>query len=338
MMMKRFFGYIGLVVALAACTTTDEPVVDEAGAIPMSFGASGETVGTRTLLDGTTINQNGNRLKVYDRYTPQNGTAVLYMEGTEVTCDGSAWTYSPLKYWTEEGTHSFLAYLHKAGSVECGVTDGVTDGYPSLTYDAEQHELYVTGWTIGTDKQFDFLYARHERSMTEANPHRVVEFQMSHLLCAVQFNIVNLYDVNQEISISGFQLSGLHNNQWAAIPVQPDSTVTYTESDNATTATLSGIATATTVAYNESFNAFARVGTVGDDGCLLMWPHNAEQYKTLTISFQQDGEPKSVSLNSGSTTHWEAGQKYTYNLYIKDDRINLQVTVRPWITDDIDLN
>lgn len=334
--MKKLYALIvPLCLVLGACTTADEPGVAGEGGIPMSFGASGETVGTRTLLDGTTISQNGNRLKVYDRYTPQNGTAVLYMEGTEVTCDGSAWTYSPLKYWTEEGTHSFLAYLHKAGSVKCDVTDGC---YPFLRYDAAQHELYVTGWTIGTANQFDFLYARHERSMTEANPHRVVEFQMSHLLCAVQFNIVNLYDVNQEISISGFQLSGLHNNQWAAIPGQPDGEVTYTEEVSATTATLSGAATATTVAYNESFNAFAGVGTVGDDGCLLMWPHDAGQYEDLIISFQQGEDLKSVSLKSGSTTHWEAGQKYTYNLYIKDDRINLQVTVRPWITDDIDLN
>ncbi|WP_302458618.1 fimbrillin family protein [Mediterranea massiliensis] len=333
--MKKLYALIvPLCLVLGACTTADEPGVAGEGGIPMSFGASGETVGTRTLLDGTTISQDGNRLKVYDRYTPQNGTAVLYMEGTEVTCDGSAWTYSPLKYWTEEGTHSFLAYLHKAGSVECGVTDG----YPSLTYNAAQHELNVTGWTIGTDNQFDFLYARHERSMTEANPHRVVEFQMSHLLCAVQFNIVNLYDMNQEISISGFQLSGLHNNQWAAIPGQPGA-VTYAEEGSATQATLSGT-TIATVAYNESFNAFAGVGTVGDDGCLLMWPHDAGQYEDLKISFRQGGEPepKSVPLNRGSTTHWEAGQKYTYNLYIKDDRINLQVTVRPWITDDIDLN
>lgn len=333
MMMKRFFGYIGLVVALAACTTADEPVVDEAGAIPMAFGASGETVGTRALLDGTAISQNDNQLKVYDRYT-QNGNTVTYMSGTVVTCDGSAWTYSPLKYWTEEGTHSFLAYLHKAGSVECDVTDGC---YPFLRYNPAQHELYVTGWTIGTDNQFDFLYARHERSMTEADPHRVVEFQMSHLLCAVQFNIVNLYDVNRKITISDFQLSGLHNNQWATIPGQLDGEVTYTEEASATP-TLYGAESTATVAYNQAFNAFAGVGTVGDDGCLLMWPHNAEQYETLTISFQQGGEQKSVSLSSGSTTHWEAGQKYTYNLYIKDDRINLQVTVRPWITDDIDLN
>lgn len=333
--MKKLYALIvPLCLVLGACTTADEPGVAGEGGIPMSFGASGETVGTRTLLDGTTINQNDNQLKVYDRYTSQNGTVVLYMEGTEVTCDGSAWTYSPLKYWTEEGTHSFLAYLHKAGSVECGVTDG----YPSLTYNAAQHELYVTGWTIGTDNQFDFLYARHGRSMTEADPHRVVEFQMSHLLCAVQFNIVNLYDVTQNISISDFQLSGLHNNQWAAIPVQPDGEVTYTEEVSATPARLYGAEGTATVAYNQAFNAFADVGTVGDDGCLLMWPHDAGQYEDLTISFQQGGEQKSVSLKSGSTTHWEAGQKYTYNLYIKDDRINLQVTVRPWITDDIDLN
>lgn len=329
--MKKLYALIvPLCLVLGACTTADEPGVAGEGGIPMSFGASGETVGTRTLLDGTTINQNGNQLKVYDRYT-QNGNTVTYMSGTVVTYDGSAWTYSPLKYWTAEGTHSFLAYLHRAGSVECGVTDG----YPSLTYDAAQHELHVTGWTIGTDNQFDFLYARHKRSMTEADPHRVVEFRMSHLLCAVQFNIVNLYDVNRKITISDFQLSGLHNYQWATIPGQPDGAVTYAEKGSATQ--LSVTATAT-VAYNEAFNAFAGVGTVDADGYLLMWPHDAGQYQNLTISFQQDGVQKSVALSSGSTTHWEAGQKYTYNLYIKDDRINLQVTVHPWLTDDVDLD
>ena len=62
-----------------------------------------------------------------------------------------------------------------------------------MTYSQPDDALSISQWKITTTSQFDFLYAWHSRNMeTVANPHAPVEFSLNHLLCAVQFNVVNL--------------------------------------------------------------------------------------------------------------------------------------------------
>lgn len=309
-------------------TSCSKQEVQEQKGIPMSFYAEDVETVSRVLLDGASVNSPNNQLKVYDRYS-LDGNAVLYMDGTEVTCNGSAWTYSPLKYWTEQGIHSFLTYLHKINEKYVGQTYGCT-----TSYNKENHTLTVGPWSISENNQFDYLYARHGRGMSEADPYRAVEFQMNHLLCAVQFNVVNLYDVSDPIEVQYFELSGVTNNQQAII-YGLDGTVNYTATDGSTVV-IRGRDSGS-VNYNQAFNAFENIGNIGQDGFLLMWPHDIEKYNNLAVSFLINNELRTAGLSSGNTKHWEAGQKYIYNLYIKDDRINMQVTVRPWITDDVEL-
>ena len=176
--------------------------------IPMSFGTAAVSR-AGNLVDSENINQDENQLTVYDHYTT-SGQSVLYMNATSVTCDGNGnWTYSPLKYWTETGTHAFTAYL---SNKQNGVAlDGTNTSYPTVTYNQTDNTLSISPWEITPNNQFDFLYAYHSRSMTEANPHRQVEFELNHLLCAVQFNVVNLYDVTTVLNVSNFTISGLSN-------------------------------------------------------------------------------------------------------------------------------
>ena len=174
--------------------------------------------------------------------------------------------------------------------------------------------------------------------MTEANPHRQVEFELNHLLCAVQFNVVNLYDVTTVLNVSNFTISGLSNTQQATLSLS-DGNVSYEcEQDEERTGEIK-VERTSSVNYNQAYNVFSRFGTVGDEGYLLMWPHEAgDIFNNLQVSFEQDGSSRSKSLASAGTNHWSAGQKYVYNLYVKDDRINIQAEVRPWIIHDIDLD
>lgn len=303
--------------------------------IPMSFGtAAVSRVGN--LVDSENINQDENQLTVYDLYTT-SGQSVLYMNATQVTCDGSGnWTYSPLKYWTETGTHAFTAYL---SNKQNGVAlDGTNTSYPTVTYNQTDNTLSISQWEITPDNQFDFLYAYHSRSMTEANPHRQVEFELNHLLCAVQFNVVNLYDVTTVLNVSNFTISGLSNTQQATLSLS-DGNVSYEcEQDEEGTGVIK-VERTSSVNYNQAYNVFSGFGTVGDEGYLLMWPHEAgDIFNNLQVSFEQDGSSRSISLASAGTNHWSAGQKYVYSLYVKDDRINIQAEVRPWIIHDIDLD
>lgn len=325
--MKKIVIYISLWAGIFAVSCKKSTPEAPEG-IPMSFGTAAVSR-AGNLVDSENINKADNKLTVYDLYTT-SGQSVLYMNATQVTCDGSGnWTYSPLKYWTETGTHAFTAYLSK----QYGVTN-----YPTVTYDQTSNALSISQWEITPNNQFDFLYAYHSRSMTEANPHRQVEFELNHLLCAVQFNVVNLYDVTTVLNVSNFTISGLSNTQQATLSLSDGNASYECEQDKEGTGVIK-VERTSSVNYNQAYNVFSGFGTVGDEGYLLMWPHEAgDIFNKLQVSFEQDGSSRSLSLASAGTNHWSAGQKYVYSLYVKDDRINIQAEVRPWIIHDIDLD
>lgn len=298
--------------------------------IPMSFGtAAVSRVGN--LVDSENINQAGNQLTVYDLYTTSE-QSVLYMNATPVTCDGNGnWTYSLLKYWTETGTHAFTAYLSKQGEVKLDGTN-----YPTVTYDQTANALSILPWEITPTNQFDFLYAYHSRSMGGANPYFPVEFELNHLLCAVQFNVVNLMP-DEEVTLTGFRLSGLHKG--SAVIKQGTPTITFdTDATDAVYDFSAGIASeGQNLTFNQAHNLFSNSI---DEGYVLLWPYaqNVFQNVTGTISYKYGSTEVSgrqINLIDGGTTNWRAGQKYIYNFYIQDNRISLEVKVVPWKVDDV---
>ena len=326
--MKKIVIYISLWAGIFA-VSCNKSTPEAPEGIPMSFGTAAVSR-AGNLVDSENINHARNQLTVYDLYTT-SGQSVLYMDATPVTCDENGnWTYSPLKYWTETGTHAFTAYLSKQNEVT---------NYPTVKYDQTANALRISPWEITSDNQFDFLYAYHSRSMTaETDPHRQVEFELNHLLCAVQFNVVNLYDVTTNLNVSNFKISGLTNRQQAVLSLS-DGAVSYVkDQSNVGTGEIS-VAKSVSVEYNRSYNVFSDYATVGTEGYLLMWPHDAgDIFNKLQVSFDQGNSLRTRSLASVGTNHWSAGQKYVYNLYVKDDRINIQVEVRPWIIHDVDLD
>lgn len=319
--MKKIVIYISLWAGIFAVSCKKSTPEAPEG-IPMSFGAAAVSrVGN--LVDSENINQAENQLTVYDLYTT-SGQSVLYMDATPVTCDGSGnWTYSPLKYWTETGTHAFTAYLSKQ--------NGVTN-YPTVTYDQTSNALSISQWEITPDNQFDFLYAYHSRSMTEAYPHRQVEFELNHLLCAVQFNVVNLMP-EEEVTLTGFSLSGLCKG--SAVITQGTPAVTFASDTYDFSASIAS--GGQNLAFNQAHNLFP---DATDEGYLLLWPHTQDVFSTIsgTISYTYGSTPVSgrqINLIDGGTNNWRAGQKYVYNFYIQDNRISLEVKVVPWKVDDV---
>ena len=321
--MKKIVIYISLWAGIFAVSCKKSTPEAPEG-IPMSFGTAAVSR-AGNLLDTDNINRKGNRLTVYDLYTT-SGQSVLYMDATTpVTCDGSGnWTYSPLKYWTETGTHAFTAYL----SWQNGVTN-----YPTVTYNQTDNTLSISPWEITPDNQFDFLYAYHSRSMTEANPHRQVEFELNHLLCAVQFNVVNLMP-SETVTLTRFSLSGLHKGN--AVIEQGTPNVTF---PTAGTYGFPSTYTSEVLAFNTPLNLFPNAT---DEGYVLLWPHTTQDvFSTIfgTISYTYGSttvSERDIQLKiDGGTNNWSAGQKYIYNFYIQDNRISLEVKVVPWKVDDV---
>lgn len=296
--------------------------------IPMSFGTAAVSR-AGNLVDSENINQDENQLTVYDLYTT-SGQSVLYMDSTQVTCDGSGnWTYSPLKYWTETGTHAFTAYLSRQNRV---TLDGTNASYPTVKYDQTSNALSISPWEITPDNQFDFLYAYHLRNMeTEANAHDPVEFELNHLLCAVQFNVVNLMP-SETVTLTDFTLSGLHKG--SAVIKQGTPNVTF---PTAGTYEFPSTYTSEVLAFNTPLNLFPNAT---DEGYVLLWPYTEDVFPEVTGTISYTYGSTTVSdrqkkLIDGGTTNWRAGQKYIYNFYIQDNRISLEVKVVPWKVDDV---
>lgn len=344
--MQKVICAIGLLgTMLCSCVQTEH--LSEADALPaMSFNLSDVAdtgsryalsadesfPASRTLLDNTVINQSGNELTVYDKYTSAAGQSELYMDGVVVTRNSSSWTYEPVKNWTIDGTHTFLAYLSKQGNIK--LNEG---GYPYVSYDKSSNSLNVSSWKITDANQFDFLYATHTRSMTEENPYRPVALAMNHLLCAVRFQVVNLMPMD-DITIQSFKLTGLYHTGNATIPETGTPAIDLT--DNGGEAFSQTFTSGEVLGFNQSLTLLAGQGTIGSDGYILMWPHDTDHFTDnikASISYTSGTTvvTKEVSLADGSTKKWDAGKKYSYKLYVQDNRITFQVTVVPWVEDDV---
>lgn len=313
-------------------TSCSKQEVQEQKGIPMSFYAEDVETVSRVLLDGASVNSPNNQLKVYDRYS-LDGNAVLYMDGTEVTCNGSAWTYSPLKYWTETGTHSFTAYLSTSGSITLNTTN-----YPTVTYDKTSETLNISPWEITLDNQFDFLYAYHSRKMNGLqDAHRPVAFSLNHLLCAVQFNVVNLMPEGA-VTFNEFRLEGVYHTGNASITGDASPVINLTGKSAGNFINTDD----QDLPFNIPLNVFKDKGNVGPEGYVLLWPHTQEQFKNANInavlSYQYGStvvSNRAVSLSTAATNNWRAGNRYIYNFYIQDNRISFEVKVVPWVVDDV---
>ena len=334
--MKRLSIYTLLMAGIMATSCSKQEVQEQKG-IPMAFYAEDNATKTRTLLDTGIIEQDGNQLTVYDLYTV-NGESVLYMDNTQVTYSATngAWEYSPLKYWTEAGTHSFTAYLSKCGNI----TLGETNNYPTVTYDKDSETLKIADstspWEITTENQFDFLYAYHSRGMNEANPHRPVEFNLNHLLCAVQFNVVNLMP-KETVTFNGFSLQGVYHTGYATITKDQAPVIYLTNNiDNDYFVN----SESKQLDFNVPLNVFANTGKVGEDGYILLLPHEESKFGNIkaVISYQYGNtviNDREINLFGAATNNWRAGQKYVYNFYVQDNRISFEVKVVPWKVDDV---
>lgn len=335
--MKRLSIYTLLMAGIMATSCSKHEVQEQKG-IPMAFYAEDNATKSRTLLDTGTIEQDENQLTVYDLYTVNN-QSVLYMDNTQVTYSATngAWEYSPLKYWTEAGTHSFTAYLSSQGGVILGETP--TINYPKVTYSQNTETLKIADstspWEITTENQFDFLYAYHSRSiMNEVNPHRPVEFNLNHLLCAVQFNVVNLMP-KETVTFNGFRLQGVYHTGYATITKGIPSIFL---TDNTKTIFINSPIDPIKLDFNVPLNVFA--GKVGEDGYILLLPHEEDKFGDIkaVISYKYGTtviNDREINLSGVATNNWRAGQKYVYNFYIQDNRISLEVKVVPWKVDDV---
>lgn len=326
----------------AACTGT-VPVTDGSPdeSVPIFFDTSADAA-TRALIEPGNFNTPGNRITVYDTWTPDGGEPELYMDAAAAEYTGSSWDYTPVRYWTKTGVHSFLAFTSEY-STDGGRSFISLPDNLEITYGTSTGDLAVRNWKITLENQFDFMYARHTRSMAETNPHRPVGLQMEHLLSAIRFNITNLIpqdDISTtDIYFTGIEIKGASDTGDAVISESEEgSSVDMDLGVSGDAVLVREDGAPVPLYYGQAHNILSGHGNIGEDGCFLIWPHDSGRLGnvTATIRYTRNGvsNETELDLDSGTST-WRAGRKYIYNIEIQDNSISFSVEVVDWIYDDV---
>ena len=358
-------------LAAGACRKTDVEINDSSGSggsvsedIPMTFSVSADAhKPAKSVITAGNFRTAGNTVRVYDRLTVGNRTD-LYINGRDAeyrddpqilpdgTVTSAGWHFMDgSRYWTRSGTHLFTAFLsgyHVADKDEAGgsffndiddiIADPSDQSRPKLVveYDDADGSLKIKNWRISTSNQFDFMYASHTRNVeTAISPYAPVPLKMEHLFTAVQFNITNMVDYYPDSKAAIVILNGLNLSGSATVTPAASGCDVNTEINGKGQLTVNRTSD---LAYNQPYNVFANVGNIGDDGCLLIWPHSQSELGAASVELYLSGsigDHYVLPLANEDVTRWDAGNRYIYNFYIQDNRITFTVEVVGWIYDDV---
>ena len=218
--LNSVFGLAVASLMLAACSSADEvatapAATPEAGETPISFGAymnrnttrGGATGELTTDILKTAASGGFGVMAYYTDNQPYTISAVPnFMYNQQVTHNGSAWVYTPLKYWpnefgaaaTSEGMDrlSFFAYAPytavnlvtgEAADIESGIigmTRSTENGYPKVRYAA----------SFDPDKKVDLCWAEPKRNLIKQTVDATVPFNFNHALASLNVQIDALFD------------------------------------------------------------------------------------------------------------------------------------------------
>lgn len=303
-MMNRLKHPVGpallLAVTLAGCRL--EPLPADAVAICFSV-ATEVDVSTRTKADlvGDSGIQSGT-IKLYG----SKGTEAVFA-GTELSYSGSAWTYSPLKYWERENAYAFRAVFPFDASVSSGSSDEVVVAYDM----ASGYDLMVASSEVASAPPTD----------------NSVPLVFQHTTAAVRFLFK---DGDQDTYITSFELQGLITS----------GTMTYNNTGDLPT--WGSTSSATYVWPGTSpWEVPEDYDETGLEGWYFAIPQDDLTGATLSFTYtvgNADGAqvlPVTIPLNTGSVTSWTRANAYTYKIQIQANAIEFDVGWEPWDSDGI---
>ncbi len=311
---------IAAAIASLAAAGCGKHTVQESAGIPISFSGSVET---KALLDNSGLQ--AETVLINDIHVAGDGTQSIYMKDVELQHAGGSWETDPVYYWTKGGSHHFTAHI--AGQGLDFISGGSDRNADRLSSTAEI--------TLGTDNQPDILYAFAERDMeTAANPTGTVALEFSHALAAVRININN-------ISRKYFRLESCH--------FEGIGTTAGIEIYRSGGPQFSGLSGQETSSYAESHDetisegqTLTLYGNAEADGSLLVWPQNLGS-AILVLEFfgspdSQTSETQKIPLAGTGLSNWLSGKRYTYDINLSDENINVTFSIVPWTVNDVTIN
>lgn len=197
--MKRNTVLGAALLMLASCS--QEVLVDGSkGQVQnekIEFGLSMADNATKASRTSGNTFVNGDKIAVYGEQVT-NGVADVLFNNQTVQFDGTAWSYSPAKYWNRGSSYGFYSMFPQSTTHTFSFTDKV---------------FGIADYTVAADaaEQVDVMIARQK---VNATPFNTVEFQFVHMLSNVNFYLKGVAKAASagvtSVDILSFDVTGLY--------------------------------------------------------------------------------------------------------------------------------
>ncbi len=204
--MKKLFLFVGVVAAMISCAKNEISDLNETNPDIISIGTYVGQTTKGTIFDQDAVQESGFGLMAY--YTGQTAWADSEVDGAgspftpdfmynqKVEYSGTAWSYSPLKYWPNEENDkvTFFAYAPYetvANKVTASYTATDATGRPEIHFTLQ-------------DKAIDMIDFVAGQNMDMVRQQDKVTFNLKHQLTRATFSaITNVDNVNWGASATG---------------------------------------------------------------------------------------------------------------------------------------
>lgn len=280
-MLKHFHLSLSLLLLLLAggLTACMNEGNDDCGAeqgMPIEFSAAAEE-GWQTRVSGTTFSS-GDKFGIFAFYG--SSTEPNFMNNQKVEYDGTAWTYSPIKYWPTSNNAPLTFYAY----------------YPYNPSAALTTEKKLT-FTMPDDADTDFLVARNTQERG------AITLNFKHLLGKVVFKI------KRDAAVSSFNITGI-----TGFSVTANRTLTY---DFANLTSTSESSPENPSSYNyalkPTFTSPLTVGETESEVATGYFVPGTLTGGTLTLSRDGGATPMAIAIPERTVV---AGQTLTYKISV----------------------
>ena len=335
-MKKYLILAVTAAIAAVGCTKTYEvnPVTE---GTTIGFGTWAEHL-TKGRTQGSSTFASGDDFAVYGyKYVTSSDTKTTVFDDVDVNYDGSAWSYSPARFW-DQATDSYTFYA--VSPTEVGTAATVTP----------QTGVIASASITFTGNDNDILVA-DEKTVAKANYGADVAMVFNHIASLVDFKVKKHANLgNAVLAITSFSITNIDNTGTFAVDTytstHPDVVWTatahtgdYDNTKGVTSVTLpTDVATTgndflinNLVAMPQTFRTDSNIQTVNIAYTIT---DEASNVSTFTASFnlklfdKTDDDGNNDILIGG----WEAGKHYTFYITINANKINFTASITDWTT------
>ena len=312
-----------LLPALTACTIVSRtvPAADE----PITFASFLPDVKAGVVESAGDMSE----FAVWGWHTAAAGaTRTAIFNGEKVYRDlpGSPWTYDVPRFWVE-GHYDFYALYPYETALNQSVSASA-DNFNIESYDASAPDsdgsVRDLMLAVTADKEYDGLTDPGE-----------VPFTFRHLLCMIEFVVINPSSTDTEPSVTSASLYGMYR-KWdfmadKAFGTGSDVPQTIAAgwkngSEQTSSADPYCKAESLSIPSNSVQNLF---------GNIMMVPQTVTDVLVFSISYQDNtgSHELTVPLSTAGVTSWSASKKYRYTLTVNTPGdAGLNITVNDWET------